>query len=322
VLGSRWTWIVAALSVAAFGLLFPLQNSLSELPMHHHGSASFDSHLYGMWFAFSLVACLVAFFLTRLTRELGREREERFRLETKTLKQDKVLALTNLAAGAAHELNTPLATIQLVARELQLAFAGSELGARHAGDLELIVSQVSRCAGVLEGLSEGAGELKGTMPEKFYLEQVLEDLRADFQKRLSAQHQQEVRVEGNCKFELVLPKRGLEQALGILVQNGIDASTAGGEIVIEATLLEDRVEISVRDRGRGMSPEILARVGEPFFSAKEKGLGLGVFLVKQFVEGCQGDLSYISDARLGTRAMLSLPKNVMQQPVFEYRRAP
>lgn len=104
-------------------------------------------------------------------------------------------------------------------------------------------------------------------------------------------------------------RAGLRQALLSLLANAVDASPAGAAVEVRAHPTGDRsaVRIEVRDRGPGMTPEVLARAGEPFFSTRGtgKGLGLGLFLARVFAERSGGALAITTDA--GTRVTLDLP---------------
>jgi two-component system sensor histidine kinase RegB len=99
------------------------------------------------------------------------------------------------------------------------------------------------------------------------------------------------------------------QALTALVQNALDASADGQPVSLGAERAESRVRFIVEDSGRGMSLDVLNRLGEPFFTTKAPGdgMGLGVFLVRAYAERLGGNLVYESVAGTGTKAILELP---------------
>ena len=110
-------------------------------------------HLVGLWFAFAIATSLVTVFCGRIS-ELLREREESLlRLSQQLHQKDRLLSLATLAAGAAHELNTPLATIAVVARELERYATVTQPNEAIALDSGLIRSEVDRCREVLERMS-------------------------------------------------------------------------------------------------------------------------------------------------------------------------
>jgi len=105
-----------------------------------------------------------------------------------------------------------------------------------------------------------------------------------------------------------LPRAGFGQALLSLVKNALDATNDGpSPVVVEFTQEAGRLSVLVRDQGRGIPPEVLHRAGEPFFTTKEagRGLGLGLFLARIFAERIGGSLTLQSSQ--GTTARLDLP---------------
>ena len=106
-----------------------------------------------------------------------------------------------------------------------------------------------------------------------------------------------------------VPRRALAFALASLVRNALDASADAELVEVELGAAADGVRISVRDRGRGMSDEELARAGEPFFTTKEpgRGMGLGLFIARSLVEQLGGGLELSSRAGEGTTATIRLP---------------
>ena len=114
VLGTRWTWILTLLAIAGYGSLFVLATAQDP----HH---SFASHLHGMWVAFTMAAVLTAYFVGQLASAVERGDRELAVVRERALRYERVASLSTLAAGAAHELGTPLASIGVAARELELA---------------------------------------------------------------------------------------------------------------------------------------------------------------------------------------------------------
>jgi two-component system sensor histidine kinase RegB len=114
------------------------------------------------------------------------------------------------------------------------------------------------------------------------------------------------------ELEAYLPAETTRQVLTALVKNALDASTPGQSIELSATSRNDRLSFTVRDHGQGMTAETLAHLGEPFFTTKEPGLGmgLGIFLARVFAENLHGSLEFESAAGVGTTAVLELPRVV------------
>ncbi|HEY2518090.1 MAG TPA: ATP-binding protein, partial [Polyangiaceae bacterium] len=108
---------------------------------------------------------------------------------------------------------------------------------------------------------------------------------------------------------LTVPWRGLVQTLASLVKNGFEASGEGGRVELTIEAAGDRARFVVKDQGQGMTAEALAHVGEPFFTTKPPGagMGLGVFLARAFADRLGGSLTFDSAESRGTRAVLELP---------------
>ena len=102
--------------------------------------------------------------------------------------------------------------------------------------------------------------------------------------------------------------RRLKEALLNLVANAIEATPAGGQVLVEVKPAGDRAEIVVRDTGRGMPPDTLRRVGTPFFTTRDDGTGLGVVLARSVIAQHGGALRYDSEPGKGTLVSFTLPR--------------
>lgn len=111
------------------------------------------------------------------------------------------------------------------------------------------------------------------------------------------------------ELEACLPKETTRQILSALVNNALDASSPGQPVELSARSRDERLSFTVQDRGQGMTAETLAHLGEPFFTTKEpgRGMGLGTFLARVFAENLHGSLEFESAAGEGTTAILELP---------------
>jgi len=109
-----------------------------------------------------------------------------------------------------------------------------------------------------------------------------------------------------------LPARAVSQALRSLITNAQDASPPDGEVVVNAKLRADVLAIDVVDRGRGMPADVLARVGEPFFTTKQpgRGMGLGLFLARAVFESIGGGMLIETREGQGTRVTVTVPVDV------------
>lgn len=313
-LSAVWIWSITALCWFGFGVSFFIHRPLPTLAAHHHGDP-FSLHLYGMWGAFVVTSSLIAYFVSKLSLALAEKHRIVQALQIDASHQQRLAALTTLAAGAAHELNTPLGTILVAVEgildredrsdELELS-EGSEIGEIFT-DAALIKREVLRCADIIRRMSGGLGSDVQVEAEVFEWQEVIDTVTQTFGIGT-------VVFGGDVsgKTSLCAPKRELISSIGALIKNGIEAQNELGsslKVSCNRSTGSNIVTVRVEDSGSGISPEDLDHVGEPFFTTKEpgKGLGLGLFLVRLFAARQGGTLSVQSHSGKGTTATLVLP---------------
>jgi len=315
-LAPRPAWLVAALTSLAFGSLFVLpSHSIDPHAMHmQHGASSM--HLQGMWLAYSLAAGFVVHFVSRVASALQAREHELFELQRSAVRHEKLASLSTLAAGAAHELGTPLGTIALVAKELERGLEAGSSAEALIPDVRLIRQEVERCREILQQMAARAGEGAGEMLAKISVRGVEQDLSDALGARAS-----QIAFERSGELdqfdELMAPKRLLVQVLANLVRNAFDAQAEAGntEPVRVVTSVEaERAAFEIFDAGPGIPAEASSRVGEPFFTTKApgRGLGLGVFLARAFAEKMGGELTLSARPSGGTVARLSVPRDMLK----------
>lgn len=308
VLTRRWTWFLGGLSMFCFGILFLDYRPVAVLEMHHTAEGT-NLHLVGMWIGFGVAAVLVALFSGRISELLRQHEDQLLKMQEELAKRDRLASLATLSAGAAHELNTPLGTIAVVAKELELYATNTVCDQAVADDSRLIRTEVERCRDILWRLSVQGAQPAAQAPERVDVRDLLDDLRRDIQDS--------ERVEvmpPMSSVSLTIPRRAVAQALVALTRNAIEASPPDAAVHVTAESVQGKFLFIVSDRGCGMSGDTLRRVGEPFFTTKEpgKGMGLGTFLVRTLAEQLDGRLSFESTPEAGTRAIFELPMSGRQ----------
>jgi two-component system sensor histidine kinase RegB len=301
-LPARLAWGVLVATLLAFGSLFLLQEREPLFGLRLPGHAQMMRlHLQGMWVAFALAGAFIVHYVQRVTEALAAREAELARAVDLSARKDRVASLATLAAGAAHELASPLGTIAVASRELERSLQGS---AAHE-DVQLIRQQVARCRDILQQMAADAGQLSG---EPFVQQSVAAWVEAALAELPEAQRVQ--RPEGPALQEpLRGPPRALARVLRGLVKNALQASPPGAQVRLFAEREGARLRVGVQDAGAGMSAQTLARVGEPFFTTKApgEGMGLGLFLTRALLEQLGGALELQSRPGEGTRAALVLP---------------
>ncbi len=318
VLGARWTWSLMLLAACAYALLF----LALPTPQTHHAEPALDTHLQGMWWAFILAALLTAYFVVKLSTSLEERDRELQTAREQAARNERLASLTTLAAGAAHELSTPLATIAVVTREMELALqrAGLASDDQLVTDARLIRDELQRCRAILDRMATQAGETIGEMPRRM----AVRDVVTEAVKALPLDEAARIDVQApDAVATLTVPSRGVVTALVSLLRNALDASADAQRVELTAEAGADGVRLVVRDTGHGMPADVLARAGEPFFSTKPAGagLGLGLFLTRALAERIGGVLSLESTPGAGTVATLDLPLRVGETSTAPLREA-
>ncbi|HVR60481.1 MAG TPA: ATP-binding protein [Polyangia bacterium] len=302
ILSTAWTWALVLLSMACSAVLFAWHRPL-ELGVEHMAQ-----HLRGMWVAFGVSAAFIVYFLRRIRRALAERDAELELSRSLAARQEKLAALATLAAGAAHELATPLGTIALCAKELERNALASAATGAVLDDVRLVRSQVDRCRDILARMRADAGEAMG---ESFVASPVGELVKRALQglangPRIAASTVIDPAISA---LRLRVPERALSEAIRGVLKNAQDASPPDQLPRVTVDRLDDFVRIVVADRGPGMAPDVLRRIGEPFFTTKPpgQGMGLGVFLARTILERLGGELRVRSAVGEGTIATIAVP---------------
>ncbi|MCC2637386.1 MAG: ATP-binding protein [Moraxellaceae bacterium] len=285
----------------------PAGQGSEAVPGSHagHGLAAavasgFNLHVFGMWLNFLLSAGLITFFVSRMSHALHEQDRRLAEQHEHLLQREQVVALGALAAGAAHELGTPLATMSVIAREIEAELpADSPL----REEAVLLRGQLALCREILQGLrAQAAGELP---------RQPLSALVGHAVTRMEVMYPARI-----FTLVLALPDR-LVQAPATLPQvlvNLLDNAAQAARAAVEIRVAEDGGEwlLEVRDDGAGIPPEVASRLGEPFVSGRAEGLGIGYFLSHASVNQWGGSIRLQPRTEGGTLTILRLPWTVLQ----------
>jgi len=306
VLPPRITWALAGLALASLVGLGFFHVPLRALLEPTDAGRPELLRQWGVLVAIATCAAVVVYFVTRLTGEL-RDRERQLReIEEQRQRNERLEALATLAAGAAHELGTPLSTIAVVSKELGVHLSERPNEPFVAEDLALIRSEVEHCRQILGRLSGSVGQAVGGRIGPVSVSQIVQETLGGLR---SPQRVQVDIGDGASAARIVAPLEAVAQAIRAVVQNAIDASPAAAPVELAANLDGERARIVIQDRGSGMPPAVLARATEPFFTTKGTGhgMGLGLHLAKSVVERLGGVLRMESTAGQGSTVTIELP---------------
>lgn len=293
-LPARQVLAVAGLAVAGYSFLMAAHRPLPNW-LHHHATL-FDLHLVGMWVNFLISAGVITIAAIRLAAVLGRQRRALAAAREAALRSEGVVAVATQAAAAAHALNTPLASMAVVAGEL-----ARELPSGHplAGDVRLLREQIEVCREAVRRLvAESSPDARG--PERFadIVARVVDRLQL-----IAPESRVEPSIDPDVASLALHDPTAIEHLLMNVLGNAAEASgdVAGHWAGLNARRDRDVLRIVIRDRGTG---ELVEPV--PFTSSKPDGLGLGVLLSRMLVERRGGSLRLDRDD-IGGRVEIMLP---------------
>ncbi|MDR3391264.1 MAG: ATP-binding protein [Sulfuriferula sp.] len=296
-LPAAFAWATTILSVIAYSLLTRLFVPLSLPP----GEVEFSLHLAGMWLNFIVSAVLIAYFIGKMAGSIRQRDQALARIRETRLHDEQIVALGSLAAGAAHELSTPLATMNIVADELQHDYADD---AELTQSLQILRNQVAACKTILTRLTSvgtsGRTESAAVMSADRWLDKLLEQWQL-----MRPQAQVTTHLRGRLPAPAIMADDSLNQALLNLCNNAADA--ANNQVEIELDWDEQTLQIDILDRGTGFSDDALS--GAVFFTTKREqgGFGIGLFLANASIERHGGSVALLSRDGGGAHVAVRLP---------------
>jgi signal transduction histidine kinase len=238
----------------------------------------------------------------------------RARAETASQALARAEELERMSSHLSHELKNPLGAIKALVQLSARAEQDPEIRVR----LEVVEDEVERMQSILQGYLSFSRPLDALHPEPVDVGAIADEVMAVLEARAD-DARVALRRAGDAR--ITADPRRLKEALLNLVANAIEATPPGGSVRIRIAERGARVELAVEDTGRGMPPEVLARIGTPFFTTREKGTGLGVLLARGVFVQHGGSLDYVSTPGRGTVATATLPSQPDVTKVSDGARA-
>lgn len=322
ILPLRYTWAVTGTALACYATLMfvyaplpkqitsaVLLDKLLQVAMHdtygsHRSQSGFGLHLLGMWLNFVLSAVLIAWFVARMAQSLRERDLQLSQAREETLRNEQVLALGTLAAGTAHELGTPLATMAVITTELEREHAHNPALKE---DLCLLRTQTERCKEILTRLTARADDATSVNCEH-YLRTLIEQWQLAHPQNAIRAH-----FAGAQPAPRIVVERTLDQSIFNLLNNAADVSPDG--IEVDTHWDDTQLIVEIRDHGPGIGTEVATRVGDAFFTTKapDGGLGIGLFLANATIERLGGTVSLFNYSG-GACARVTLPIQSLRKP--------
>ncbi|MDX2109659.1 MAG: ATP-binding protein [Verrucomicrobiota bacterium] len=295
--------LLSLLAFGGFGLLYATgEQSCHAIPLS--SGISQEAHFQGMLVAFILTGTCIALFVGRLQAELRRHADALIQSRLRLAEVEHFSSLATLAAGVAHELATPLGTIAIASRELENTTRTQCQSLACLEDARLIRTEIDRCRTIIDRLGHGADRGAVPVTEALSAAAIMDRLRANLPPAHAARLS--IVVETTCTIHTTSE---LIQSLNTLVKNACEADSEGHPVEVRVYEQKEWLSFEVRDRGAGMDDATRSRVGEPFFTTKPQGqgMGLGLFLVRMFATRNGGRLEMDSHPGKGCCMTLRLP---------------
>jgi signal transduction histidine kinase len=233
--------------------------------------------------------------------------EENVRLERELAERERLASLGRMAATVAHEIKNPLSAIKSIAQVMR---EDENLNHEYSRDLSLIVGETDR-------LSQSVTQLLSFARRETPVEQPLaisELLRSVVDLFQANAREQGIRLEYNIGSDAQLSGKCvsvLRDALSNLLLNALQATEAGGEISVSATVENSQLLIGIRDTGPGIPTELREQIWEPFFTTRQRGTGLGLAIVRKRVQEVGGS-AVLGSTRNGSGALFQLKVPIEQ----------
>jgi two-component system sensor histidine kinase RegB len=297
----RYTWVMAFITIACYTLLLFIYVPLPH--EHSNHLIEFALHVSGMWLAFVLSTVIIAWFVVKMSSSIRERDQDLAKAREQALRNEQIIALGTLAAGAAHELGTPLSTMAVIATELQHEYTQNS---EFQNNIRILRDQITHCKQTLTQLLAKAGQVRAEqgseLPVDEFLRQILDKWKL-IRPSVKFTYQ-------NAELQPVpkiMENQLLSQSILNLLNNAADASLKCIEIKSNWDNLMLHLEII--DDGEGLSAEAMQRAGEAFFSSKtpDQGFGIGLFLANANIERFGGSVRLFNLEHGGACTQVVLP---------------
>jgi two-component system sensor histidine kinase FlrB len=237
-----------------------------------------------------------------LTAELAAANAEAERLREEAERNRRLAAMGEMAAQLAHQLRTPLAAALLYAGNLELPELPDATRIAIAGKT---VDRLKHLEHLIQDMLLFArGEVLGR--ETFAVSDLLGDLGVTFEP-LARKHGVQLEVRSAADCSVTGNRKALAGALTNLLENAMQAVAAGGRVTMAAEQRAGQVALCVRDNGQGMTPDVVARLFEPFYTTRSDGTGLGLAIARGVARAHGGNIEVHSEPDVGTEFVITLP---------------
>ncbi len=297
----RYIWVMAMITIGCYSFLL-----FNYIPLPHDHSkhlVEFNLHVSGMWLAFVLSTVIISWFVVKMSISI-RDRDHDLALaREQVLRNEQIIALGALAAGAAHELGTPLSTMAVVTKELQKEYIHDN---EFQNSIGILRNQITHCKEILTQLLAKAGQTRledgSQISVNYFLDALLEKwklIRPDIKFSYHS--------DGSLPAPQIMDNQLISQSILNLLNNAADASSK--HLEIRSHWDKTHLHLEIIDDGEGLSDQATQRAGEAFFTTKApgQGFGIGLFLANANIERFGGSVHLFNLEKHGACTQVTLP---------------
>ncbi|MBB2479071.1 PAS domain-containing protein [Bacillus sp. APMAM] len=234
---------------------------------------------------------------------IGRDITQQKVTESILIKREKLSVVGELAAGIAHEIRNPLTSIKGLT---QLMHESGNVTQEYAKVMVSEIDRINQIAGGLLALSKPQSREMTTIILNEILQYAINIMRSE-----ALLKDVQIVMAANDQYKIEGDRNSLIQVFINLLKNAMDAMPNGGLINISCQKVMDKIQVIVSDQGMGIPPERLKKIGEPFFTLKEKGMGLGLTISCKIIQDHKGSFEFRSQEGLGTDVVIKLPCGIL-----------
>ena len=306
VLDRLHAWILGAVAVLAYTYLWFVYQPLAI----QDAQLATRLHIFGMWLVFVVSDVVVIWFIVQMTKAIQERDAALNEAREQAIRNDWVVSMGHLAAGAAHELSTPLGTLNVLVDDL---LDDPAVSASLRPDIEMMRRQIDACKLTLTQLAQRAEHPRGTPINRVAASAWLRRL-VDSWLVLNPSANVSISIAPELETHHVSFDASVERAVTNLLDNA--QQVGASRITVVGKVINDKLEMSIDDDGPGIPAPMLELfvAGQPMTSGK--GMGVGLLLARTVIERCGGALRLSSSQQGGTQVQLVLPLGKEQGRAF------
>jgi len=230
--------------------------------------------------------------------------QEKNLLETELQRSERLKTVSTLAAGMAHEIKNPLTSIKTFVEYIDKKYHDPEFKTKFKNIVPKEIDKISSIINQLLDYSKADEVSMKSCEIHCILDYVLDLYNNEFLRK----HIKVRKLYNTRSTIIICDENQLKQVFINIVLNGIEAMPEGGELILQTDESNSTIEVSIKDTGTGIAREKLQHLFNPFYTTKEKGTGLGLFIVHQIVQNHKGKIVINSKINKGTMVSIKFTR--------------